>query len=124
MERSVRTALEAEQAAFQSGDCELAMSFVGDRTPLFAVSRRVIPTKGALVGMWGRMAGPRLGADRTLEGHAVHVLSSVAAYTITTYAVATEAPNGEQATSPQIVTKIWESIDGAWGIVHFHESAR
>ena len=124
VERSVRTALEEEQAAFQSGDCERAMSFVGDRTPLFVVSGRVIPTKSALTAMCGRLAGPRPGADRTLEGHVVHVLSPVAAYSVTTYAVATEGANGEQATSSQIVTKIWESIDGTWRIVHFHESAR
>lgn len=84
VERSVRTALVEEQAAFQSGDCERAMSFVGDRAPLFVVSGRVIPTKSALTGMCGRLAGQRPGSGRTLEGHVVHVLSPVAAYSVTT----------------------------------------
>ena len=118
IETRIAAALDAEQAAFEAGDCEAVVGFYEDRPNLFVVSGRTIPDRNALLGVCRSLPRNRAGRSREVREHVVHVIGANSAYTITYYD--TRSPDGASGT--QVVTKVWVRPAETWLIAHVHES--
>jgi ketosteroid isomerase-like protein len=120
VEKAILGSLKAEQQAFAVGDCEATSNFLSSDL-LFVVGARVRTREAVLAGC-ASMAKNGPPFSRKVERHKVFVLSSEAAYTVTTYAVSRRKAGGEGPPLPQVVTKVWVNEEGTWRIVHVNES--
>lgn len=120
IERTIADSLRAEKQAFGAGDCEAALGFLAEDSH-FVVGGRTMP-KAAMQALCARIATKGAPFEREVEQDEVYVLSSDAAYTVTTYAVGHPSQGTQTTPSTQVVTKVWALRDGRWRIVHFHES--
>ena len=59
------------------------------------------------------------GASRPVASEHIYATSPASGYSVTEFRVRM-GPGGEPV--PQFVTKIWAKTEGAWRIVHLHES--
>ena len=120
VDREVRDALTAEQAAFDAKDCAKVVEFFTDRSPLLVVSGRTMPNRNVLRMACTGMIANRAQSPRRLKEHVINVLSPEVAYSVTH----DDVPVPAGGTTAQVVTKIWVKQDGAWLIAHMHESVR
>ena len=120
--RAVEAQLRSEVAAFESRDCDGALRFYADQTPLFVTNGRPMLQRDDLVGACPSMvARVPPGARRPVASESVHALSATSAYSVTEFQIPGPAgPDGPRIS--QFVTKVWELRGGAWLIVHAHES--
>ena len=119
IDREVRSALQGEQDAFFSRDCERVLPQWADGGITMYVEGRSRATSKAELAAVCRfiMASLPPGAEPPADvTHRVHVLSPDIAYTIS------ERSQSGAARQPVTVTKVLVRRDGQWRILHMHES--
>ena len=110
-------------SAVDNLDCAKGLSFIGDERPLFISGGHVVETHEQLLTVCRDLVAPRTGAQYVARSVTAHVLSSSAGYVVRDGEYIVHMRSGETRTEHLSMTTIWSRQDGAWKMVHLHESA-
>jgi hypothetical protein len=104
-------------------DCAKGLSYIGDERPLFITGGHVVETHAQLLKVCQDLVAPRTGAQYIPRSVTAHVLSPNAGYVVRDGEYIVHMRSGETRTEHLSMTTIWARQDGAWKMVHLHESA-
>lgn len=104
-------------------DCAKGLSYIGDERPLFISGGHVVETHEQLLKVCQDLVAPRTGARYVARSITAHVLSPSAGYVVRDGEYIVHMRSGETRTEHLSMTTIWSRQDGAWKMVHLHESA-
>ena len=113
----IQAVTEKEEQAFKVGDCETLMSLMADNITFYA-NGRPSPPRNRIRDFCENI--PRPFADLASANLTVNPLSAHAGYVVRTRAF----DKNEQIRVHEIVTKIWNRIDGEWKMVHLHSTVQ
>lgn len=124
-ETMVRAQIEEEhrreQNAFIEGDCNTVVSFYSDEATIYRDGRRVEDMSDTLE-FCRNLPRPftRVGGQPEISD-SFYVLSENAVHFVRTIDF---APTSDEspAFKREVITKVWEKLNGEWKIVHFHSS--
>ena len=123
--RDTVIALEhATDAAVDHLDCVAAFDRIGDQRPIFVSGGRVVRTRDAFRSACDAIIAPRTGAIFVTDTVSAHVLSPDAAYVVREGAYTVNFKDGTSRRTYLVMTSIWTRENGAWKMVHLHESSR
>ena len=104
-------------------DCAKGMSYAGDERPLFISGGHVVETHEQLLKACRDLVAPRTGAQYVARSVTAHILSPSAGYVVRDGEYIVHMRSGETRTEHLSMTTIWSRQNGAWKMVHLHESA-
>lgn len=104
-------------------DCAKGLSYIGDERPLFISGGHVVETHEQLLKVCQDLVASRTGARYVARSITAHVLSPSAGYVVRDGEYIVHMRSGETRTEHLSMTTIWSRQDGAWKMVHLHESA-
>jgi len=115
---------DATNTAVDRLDCPSAFTNIADQPPVFVSSGRVSRTRSAFRAACDALVAPRTGAVFATDTVSAHVLASDAVYVVREGVYTINMKDGTTRRIYLIMTSIWARRNGAWQMVHLHESSK
>lgn len=113
----IGAAVQKEQNAFKTGDCEVVLEMMEDSITFLANGRKA-PSK-YIIGKFCKSV-PRPFKTPSIDKLDIYPLTNESAYTIKTL----EYPKDEKIKIQEYVTKVWKKTNGKWRISHLHSTVK